>query len=63
MLVLDYRLVAYRKKYEESPGNKGKWQSLTATGSDPRESATETKPPGLLGKDETSEVKAHSVVR
>ena len=37
-------------------------QSLTATGGNPRESATETKLPNssVLGKGETSEVRAHS---
>jgi len=30
---------------EESPGSTGQGQSLTATGGDPRESATETIPP------------------
>jgi hypothetical protein len=33
---------------------------LTATGGDSRESATETRPPVSIGKDETSEVRAHS---
>ena len=32
---------------EESPGSIEQRQSLTATGSDPRESATETIPPHL----------------
>lgn len=30
---------------EESPGSEGQQQSLTATGGNPRESATETKLP------------------
>lgn len=47
---------------EESPGSEGQRQSLTATGGNPRESATETKLPLYVyrGKGETSEVKAHS---
>lgn len=53
---------------EESPGSKGKWQSLTATGGDPRESATETKPLNSffeveLGKGEKSRVRAYSFRR
>jgi hypothetical protein len=32
---------------EESPGSIGQGQLLTATGGDPRESATETIPPGV----------------
>lgn len=51
---------------EESPGSVGQRQSLTATGSNPRESVTETKPPHQLlsyfgvGKGEKSGVRAHS---
>lgn len=33
---------------EESPGSVEQRQSLTATGGDPRESATETIPPGTF---------------
>lgn len=33
---------------EESPGSVEQRQSLTATGGDPRESATETIPPGAF---------------
>jgi len=31
--------------HEESPGSTWQWQLLTATGGNPRESATETTPP------------------
>lgn len=34
---------------EESPGDRGQGQPLTAAGSDPRESATETIPPVGFG--------------
>ena len=34
---------------EESPGSEGHRQSLTATGGNPRESATETKLPRCYG--------------
>ena len=59
---------------EESPGSIGQGQSLTATGGNPRESATETIPPrqrvfarcklgGLpRGKGEMSEVRARSTI-
>ena len=39
---------------EESPGSIGQRQLLTATGGDPRESATETIPPPSGGKGERS---------
>lgn len=47
---------------EESPGSVEQRQSLTATGGDPRESATETIPPNSArnGKGERSAVRAHS---
>ncbi len=55
-------MIACLQKQEESPGSTGQRQSLTATGGDPRESATETKLPLQKGKGETSGVKAHSNV-
>ncbi len=39
----DYR--SAKDVHEESPGSIGKWQSLTATEGNLRESATETKLP------------------
>ena len=50
---------------EESPGSIERRQSLTATGGDPRESATETIPPLSfdIGKGERSGVRAHSPLR
>ena len=47
---------------EESPGSVEQRQSLTATGGDPRESATETKLPIVMGKGETSKVRAYSLL-
>lgn len=46
-------------------GQRREGQLLTATGSNPRESATETKPPTGQpeGKGETSGVRAHNRVR
>jgi hypothetical protein len=41
----DFRLIAYTKMYEESPGSIGQWQLLTATEGNLRESATETTQP------------------
>ena len=34
---------------EESPGSTGQWWSLMATGGNPRESATENRPPSYMG--------------
>ncbi len=45
---------------EESPGSVEQQQLLTTTKGDLRESATETKPPILIGKGEKSGVRAHS---
>jgi len=46
---------AFRRAREESPGSTGQGWSLTATGGDPRESATENKPHPYTGcKGETA---------
>gem|GEM_PF-1141101 len=50
----------FKKVWRGKSGQYRAEQSLTATGGNPRESATETKLPNLLGKGETSGVKAHS---
>jgi len=54
-----------RKRSRGKSGQQRQRWSLTATGGNPRESATETKLPlasfGVKGKGETSEVRAHSL--
>ncbi len=49
--MLDYRLIAELliKQFGGKSGQQRVWQLLTATKSNLRESATETKPPRLTG--------------
>jgi len=62
---LGYKTIAGAQALEESPGSIEQRQSLTATGSNPRESATETTLPKSerAGDGERSAVRAHSAVR
>ena len=52
---------AFKRQQGGKSGQHRIRQSLTATGGDPRESATETKLPEQSGKDETSRVRAYSI--
>lgn len=66
MVASDHRVIAgVENTSEESPGSTEQRQSLTATGGNPRESATETKLPKSSdeGKGERSGVRAHSDAR
>ncbi len=46
-------MIAETQVLEESPGSTEAWRRVTPGGGDPRDSATENKPPRSRGKGET----------